>query len=808
MSKRKTFTINDTIDSNLVNELSHRQIRAVRITTAPKIDGALDEEFWNQLPIAERFTELYPDNGAESRQKSEVRLAYDNSALYVGAMLYDNQPDSILTYLSKRDEFSLADMFGIYLDPFNDGLYALGFFVSASGVQIDMKANGDSEDQNWDAVWESEVKITDIGWAVEMKIPYSALRFPVKDQQTWGVNMFRHIQRYRANNSWSYIDRKKSGFLQQNGQLLGIQNIKPPMRLSFTPYFSTSAQHSTENPTKLDYSFKGGMDLKYGINESFTLDMMLIPDFGQVQSDDSQLNLSPFETYYEEKRPFFTEGTEMFQKAGIFYSRRIGGSPIWRDDVEDKLVEGEEIIENPREGRMINATKISGKTTRGLGIGFLNAVIANTYATVKDSITGKERKIKTQPYSNYNLVVFDQSLKNNSYISLINTNVTRPDDNNYMANVTGAEFRLSNAKQTYAISGKGAINQIVQKAEDNSYGHYYSLTVGKTSGKFRTGFTHKVESQYFNPNDFGYLQNPNELTNSVYFQYNIYNPILNGKILRWYNYVNISNSSLYEPRKYNYSMLKANSNLTFKNNLSIGSNINTQPFKQHNYTEARVDNRAFIAPAWINPNAWFSTDYSKKVAVDISAGFWDAFDDPGHGYWYNVSPRLQLSDKFLAVWSFNDDRNYGDLGYVNNNDNEDSIYFGSRNLHTLTNTLNLSYIFSNKSSLTLRARHYWSKVVYKQFFLLKDDGNLKEYNNYTEDEDINYNSFNLDVVYSWNFAPGSELLLVWKGAIDTDNEKVAPTYMKDLKTTFDAERFNNFSIKILYYLDYQYLKRG
>src|SRR4030042_1760614 len=238
----------------------------------------------------------------------------------------------------------------------------ISFMTRKLYIKATKASDGDNEDSNWNAVWESKTRITEKGWVVEMKIPYSALRFPDKEVHTWGLNMFRNIRRYNSNNSWSLVDRNVSGFIHQEGELTGIKNIKPPVRLSLSPYLATYMETRSDK-TKPDFTYKGGLYLKYGLSESFTLDMMLIPDFGQIQSDDKELNLSPYELYYDEKRQFFTEGTELFQRADIFYSRRIGGAPRFSGDAEFSMSAKEVVDYNPVETQLLNATKRSGGTS-------------------------------------------------------------------------------------------------------------------------------------------------------------------------------------------------------------------------------------------------------------------------------------------------------------------------------------------------------------------------------------------------------------------------------------------------------------
>ncbi len=444
---------------SLVAQDSTKTIKVVRTDNPPIIDGKLNDEAWKNVPVAKDFVQFSPNNGAPAWQKSEIKFLYDNTALYIGAMLYDSAPDSILTELSERDNIYNADYMGIYFDPSGTGMNGFGFFVTASGVQYDVKVDHYNEDASWDAVWQSCVSITDSGWIAEIKIPFTALRFPRTDVQNWKINIWRNIMRHRQNTNWVFVDRQKDGILNQSGKMMGVENIKPPLRLSLMPYIS---EYVEKNPDykKWGSTFNGGLDLKYGINESFTLDMTMIPDFGQVQSDDRILNLSPYETYYGEKRPFFTEGTELFNKLGLFYSRRIGGTPYRHDSVVNYLKNGDTIISNPLTTRIINATKISGRTNTGLGIGFFNAITGSTYATIADS-NGVERKFETQPFTNYNLIVLDQELKNNSYINLTNTTPGWKRTVIWQM-LQEANWLLKNKTKTYGIQTRGVYKSKTQ----------------------------------------------------------------------------------------------------------------------------------------------------------------------------------------------------------------------------------------------------------------------------------------------------------------------------------------------------------
>ncbi|MGB1217816.1 MAG: DUF5916 domain-containing protein, partial [Saprospiraceae bacterium] len=385
------------------------------------------------------------------------------------------------------------------IDSYQDGINGVMFSISPAGVQFDVKYSSQGADKNWDAVWKSETKIHEDKWVVEMAIPFSALRIPTGDVQEWSINFARLIRRDRSESWWNPIDPAQNGFFNQFGTLKGLDDIESPVRFQATPYVASVLSFQREpgaSPEKTNgRTFTGGMDLKYGINDAFTLDMTLIPNFGEVQSDDQVLNLSQFEVRFDENRPFFTEGTELFNKGNIFYSRRIGGTPVNFSTAGDNLGANEEVVSNPIETPLVNAFKLSGRTNSGLGIGVFNGVVRKTFATIRDIETGAEREVETNPFTNYNVLVFDQNLKNNSFVTLINANTMRFGDD-YDANVTGVVFRARNKEQSLSVSGSTKLSQLFNKQADGSLdtdlGYAYDLNIGKTGGKLTYGFEYNV----------------------------------------------------------------------------------------------------------------------------------------------------------------------------------------------------------------------------------------------------------------------------------------------------------------------------
>ncbi len=794
-----------------INPVEKRKtLTAVKIKIPPKIDGILNDPAWDQAPVAGDFVQYAPYNGKPASFPTQVRVVYDDKALYVSAFMYDPHPDSIYRELGRRDADRniRADNFSIDLNPFHDGVNGVSFKVSASGVKTDMKRNPGARhgrDLNWDAVWYSAVKIIDNGWVVELKIPYSAIRFPnVKSVATWGINFWREIRRYQEYSSWNLVDREVGNSFNYLGDLTGIRSINPPLRLSVTPYVSGYLEHNSKTDRWTD-TYNGGMDLKYGINESFTLDMTLIPDFGQVQSDDKILNLSPFEVKYNEKRQFFTEGTELFNKGNIFYSRRVGGRPKEYNKLYDELKPGENVISNPEETQLINATKVSGRNKHGLGIGVFNAVTRNMFATVQDDETGEERKIRTQPVTNYNMLVLDQSLKNNSYVSLENTNVYRfaeKDLYNYTANVTATDFLFKDKSNKYSIGGQAALSQKYYDSLDTDLGHRISLRGGKTGGVYRAEYKMNIMSDTYDPNDMGYLRHNNEIAHELTLSYNMFKP--KGILLSSRSELGFEYTGIYQPRAFSEFQINLQTFSQFKNYWYAGGEINYSPWGENDYFEPRVPGRYFHTGQKGSFFAWVMTNRNKPFYLRGRFNTFAEFTGYKKRSWSaGLSPNYRVSQRFqLAL-----DMSYGlknrNIGYIGRNSAGDSIWFGMRDIKTVTNTFTTSYIFTRNIYMSFRLRHYWSQVDYTgDTYYLNPDGTLTEVYD-KNPRDINYNSFNIDMDFVWRFAPGSEMSLVWKNAIYTYSNQLESSYFSNFSKVISSDQVNSISLKILYYLDFQ-----
>jgi hypothetical protein len=788
--------------------LAKKQIRATRIVTPPKIDGNLDEPFWNTLPVASDFVEYAPRNGTKPVFNSEVRFAYDDEALYISAFMFDPAPDSIFRQLGKRDQIEqlTTDYISFDILPYDDDLNMYEFKVSPGNLQNDCKYSAIGQDITWDAVWESAAKITDSGWVAEVKIPFSALRFPKIENQVWGINMWRNNQRRQEYSTWSWVDNKSQEIFRYYGKLVGMSNIKPPLRLSISPYVSGYVEKNPDSKN-WSYFFRGGLDLRLGINESYTLDMMLIPDFGQVQSDDQVLNLSPFEIRYDEKRQFFTEATELFNKCEIFYTRRVGSQPKNYYLPYDSLGQNETVSENPEETRIINATKVSGRNSKGLGIGVFNAMTTNTWAKLEDTVTGTSRKMMTQPYTNYNVLVFDQNLPHNSYVTLINTNYYIP-DNKYVANVTGAETRLCNKKNTLAVFGRFNVSQKFLVENTPDFGYTYFVYISKPSGKFQYRLAREEINKKYDPNDLGFLLYNNEVNNQLRLSYYILEPFW--KLINTQTDLIILYSTLSQPNSFKTWRLSLQHATTFTSYWITTLAAEYQPLGFHDYYEPRVWGKVFKVPMsyWIE---WrLASDARKMFRYHQNVSFGDC---PGLNYLeYNmgVTPRFRFSDRFSMTLDIQYTKAVNNYGWVEtdyNEGNEPVIYFGRRDVTTINNVLTSQFIFSTKTSLSLRVRHYWSQAKYLQYYTLNNDGYLDP-SSYWQNHDINFNAFTVDLQFVWYFAPGSELSIVWKNQINTTGDAIEDNYFSNFSNMIDSPQTNSFSFRVLYYLDYSYIKKA
>ncbi len=792
-----------------------RNLPAVKTTIPIRIDGNLEDAAWQTASLATDFIQNFPKAGAPATLKTEVKVLYDNTAVYIGVMAYDD-PAHIRKQLTARDDEQQSDVdyFSVFFDTYNDNQNGFQFLVTSANVQTDarLSANFDGDfgeygDKTWDAVWESKTKMLGNGWSLEIRIPYFSLRFSKKDVQDWGIQFMRFTRTNNENSFWNFVDPNVNGFVNQFGDYTSLKNIEPPLRLSFSPYLSTGINVSpVAGGKKTEWLKSGGMDLKYGLSESFTLDATIIPDFGQVVSDNVVNNLTPYEIRFDENRPFFTEGTELFNKAGLFYSRRVGELPQRFGFIQNFVQSNPnyEIIENPAVTNLYNAIKFSGRTKNKLGIGFFNAIGQRERAIIRNKTTKLDSIIETEPLANYNIIVVDQALKNRSYITFTNTNVIR-ESTNRDANVSALDFSFFNKENKFNVRGAARYSKIFGAAGYDGFST--SLRVGKVSGKIQYSLQHLIESDKYDPNDIGILPAANEVSYSGQISYNQFTP--KGKFLTYTYSLRTDYKLLYKPFAYNYFQSTATGFWVFKNFWDVSLTLGTIPFGENDYFVLNTPDRYAKRPAYSFAQVEGSTDSRKKLFFSYEV-LGSVFHIPEkHNYYkYELGLRYRFSNKVT-------------MEVTNASEKEtDYIVFAGRELSSepiisfvdftdITSIYQGVYNFTPRMNLTMRVRHNWSKVLYKRFANVDADG--KDIPRaFIPNQDENVNFFNLDAFFTWDFRLGSRVVLGWKNFLGREENvdgSIHRKYFNNLGQTLDLRHGNELTLRFIYFIDYNTLRK-
>ena len=785
------FSVLSFAQEKVQDSITRKKITAVKLEKAPKIDGNLDDDAWKNIPIAKDFIEFRPNNGkAEDADfKSEVKIAYDDTGIYVSAMLYDKEPSKISKELTERDNIGNDDFFVLFINGYNDKQQSLELFVTAAGVQADSKiTNQNGEDFSWNGIWYSGVKILENGWSVEMKIPYFEMRFPKSEKQQWGINFFRQINRLQTAYTWNHVNNQKGSFLLYDGILNGVENIQTPTRLSFLPYFSSYVNYFDGKTTT---NVNGGMDVKYGINEAFTLDTTLIPDFGQTNFDSTVLNLGPFEQQYQEQRSFFTEGTELFSKGNLFYSRRVGGAPSLYPNLSDN----ETVVEMPGKVKLLNATKLSGRTKKGLGIGVFNGITEKI-----NDITGETRKEMVEPSANYNVIVLDQRFRGNSSVSFVNTNTMRSGSARD-ANASAFLYDISNKKNTLNYYGglKGSWNsEMNSKIGINTF-----ASIQKTSGKHRYGTMLDYVDKNYDVDDLGYTGPTNYYAVYNNYSYRFLQP--KGNINNFSVNVNVNYKRRILPDIFYRFNINTNVNVTNKKFQSYGGGFYITPFGENDIYEPRSFGKHLTQPANFNYWLWYQSDSRKKFFYNINVDNTYTSIKDNYAYAFSFYAKYRVSDHFSLILNSSLSNVYNDKGFAGNNSSTGEIFIGKRDVRSIVNSLTSQYTFNNKMMINLAFRHYFSDVAYKSFYTLQDDGGIADNTTYSRN-DTTFNAWNLDLRYSWWFAPGSQLTLMYRNAVDNYLPLSGMNYRDNITKLFNEPTANNISLRITYFLDYNRVK--
>ena len=798
-----------------LQSFSQKEIIANKRVTSISLDGKLDEKQWGDAEWHSGFSQMRPFPGKAPSKETQVSMLYDQEAIYFGIKCFDDS-DSLSKVLSIRDDFNPnLDVFAIFIDTYQDNQNGFMFALTSRGVQLDAKIFNSEFNDLFNLVWRSKTEINNQGWFAEVKIPYSALRFPKSEIQNWNINFGRQISRFREEVTWMPVNPDLENYLLESGSVKGIKDVSPPLRLALIPFVSSYTSFSRDSEVFSTYN--GGMDVKYGVNEAFTLDVTLLPDFGQVIFDQQVLNISPFEIRFNENRQFFTEGTELFNKSGLFYSRRIGvqtPSKVYQSQLNDN----EELTEIPTSVPLINASKISGRLNNGLGIGIFNGVTAEQKAIAFNTYDSSNREIVVSPLSNYNVLVLDQNLKNNGFITFTNTNVSRAGEF-YDANVSGISTKFNSKNNDYFIETQTVVSNIINLNE-NSIGHTWGLEAGKQRGNLTYGIEYYEESDRYNPNDLGFLRANNSRVSEISIGYRNFNP-KNRKLNKYFTSASFTSEWLYAPNLFGGNFWNARATMISNSFNATGLRLSGTLNESNDYFEPRVENigeEKFIRPVWTSLRAWFSSNYQKRFALDFGLGYVFVERNDWWEWNYDFETRFRITNQLFLIHNWEQRFQNNSEGYAVSfgtpEYSHNGIIFGNRDRINTTQTISLDYTLTNRIGLTFRLRNYNAIVNYNSFSELLSSGRLDYLENYSGNDengqsvyDINYNAFTIDMLFRWVFFPGSEVNIVWKNSIFSNNEKVNQNYWNTLFNSLGDGPMNTFSVKLIYWLDAQYLKK-
>ena len=783
-------------------ESAHRVATAIRIKGAPpQLDGVLDDDIWETAPLHEGFRQRDPDEGKPASQRTTFQVVYDDEAIYFAVMCYDKEPDKIVSRLVRRDDYVESDKVQILLDPHYNRQRAFSFTIYPSGSVLDGITTGGGWrgwNNAWDGVWDAKTRIHENGWAVECKIPFYMFRFSPKDKYTWGLQVEREISRRKERAHWRLIKKGDPGWLSHFGDLVGIENIKPSRHLELIPY---TMGRTTLN-SKADLWGGVGGDVQYGITSGITLNATINPDFGQVEADPATLNLSAYEEYFEERRPFFVKGASIFNfgegENQFFYSRRIGRRP-GHFELPDGVMERS----RPEATTILGAAKIVGRTNSKTSFGIMQAVTAPEYAQMKKN--GETHDHLVEPLTNYFVGRVTQDiLEGNSRVGLIGTSVNRRASN--AAYVGGLDWDLKFAKERYQISGMIAASQ-AGELEARQSGYLAHIEFDKQGGWWRLDTDFNVRSPGLDINDIGYTQR--------------------GDMMRWFYDFIVKKEQpfsifrevtfgLYGWREWNYD------------GVSIGrySEIWTDG-KLKNYWEYDLwvgrnlesfnDEDIWRGGTLIkNPAGWWiftqlRTDSRKMVQLELNPIF--AWDDDNKNSEKEVSLRLNIrpaSNIELSIGPMYRYRIY-DAQWVGlvEEDVNGSIHkhyvYGELTSQTLDFTTRANISFTPTLSLQFYVQPFITVGDYTNFKELVEPRSY-QFKPYPLKRNPNFHMRSLrgNTVLRWEFRPGSTLFLVWSQSRAIELEDVGAADLEfrpvhRLRSSFTDPGKDIFLIKCRYW---------
>ncbi len=776
-----------------------KKVTAIRTTTTPRIDGVLNEPEWQSATPASGFTQYLPLEGQPGTQPTEIRILYDEDALYIGATMTDSDPSGIVARLARRDDEVESDWISVRLDSYHDHQTAFEFTVNAAGVKTDILISDDGreEDASWDVVWETEVQRTSTGWTAEIRIPFKVLRFPEKTEQEWGLQFIRYISRLYEIQHWVLIGKSESGFVSKFGHLTGLQNIRRPGQVEVLPYVVGGNRFlpaSPAFPDGNDFTSNAGFDLKIRPTTSLTIDATFNPDFGQVEADPAVLNLSTIETFYPEKRPFFIEGSQIFRLStfggpGLFYSRRVGRA------IDVQAPPGGYVEQEPRTSTILGAAKISGKTEDGLSIGILEAVTAEEEATVVDSLGARSTRT-VEPLTNYTVLRLRKDVLGNSNAGFMMTSVQR--SGRIPALTGGVDWNLKFDQSTYRISGFLVGSRTSAPDGSRLDGSAGSIGFSKDAGVHWQGnigvdFT----SKKYNINDVGFFRRPNDWGGTAQILYR------DDEVTDWKR---IYNLSLFLHKRYNFDDAELFENYNLSGyimlpnfwEISAGGSLDLGDYDDR---ETR-GNGLFSRAASRGVGFAVESDPREHVVGILSLDFGDD-SRKATSLRVGMQAELKLSTAATVTLLLETSRQNHQLAWVTNlmdpmvSPNLMTI-LAERTTSQLDFTTRGSFIFTRDLTLQAYIQLFFAKGRYENFVRMASADRFIPYS--FSWPEFNRLTLNSNVVLRWEYLPGSTLFLVWSQAREGDHGSYRTSLGRDFNNVFSLPAQDVLLLKISYWM--------
>jgi hypothetical protein len=791
---------------------------AVRTPVPPSIDGVLDEPEWKLAKPITDFVQFLPNEGSEPTEKTEIRILYDDRALYFACTMLDSDPSKIVARLARRDDDVESDYIELLLDSYNDNQTDFEFQINASGTRVDLLRydDGRQEDYSWDPVWEVKTRITEAGWVAEVRIPFKMLRYSDRGGTEWGLEIIRRVSRKKEQMHWALIRASDNGWASKFGRLAGFDHLPSSAGVEILPYTAGSGKFmpaSPANPQGREFSANAGFDLKYHPSALFTVDATFNPDFGQVEADPAVLNLTTFQTFYPEKRPFFIEGTQIFHFStfgdnagpGLFYSRRIGRS------INVAPPPGGYVEDQPNFATILGAAKISGKTQGGLSLGVLEAMTRQERATLVDVLGNKSNQV-VEPLSNFSLVRLKQDVFENSNVGMILTNVSR--DGVVPAYTGGIDWNLRFLQSIYRIDGFLALTHtttadpIVQTGGGYNTGPAGKITVNKEGGEhWRWSLGLDFTSKGFNDNDIGFFRRPNDHGSVNTLQYREDAP--SGFYQRW-------NVSAFVHYRSNFDNAELNNSIQLSGDLLLRSYWELQG--QASVDRGKYDDREtrgnglYRKP--MTRNYALSLTSDPRLAVVGGLQLTASNDTRGSNTWSMLtSAEVKPSSNITLQFSLTHAETYRFFAWVANRTTLDdpslppnvtSSIFAQRTVSQWDLTTRGSFVFTQNLTLQYYLQLFFAKGKFEntQRMISNDTFTPYAFSPLTSDNppDFSNLSLNSNVVLRWEYLPGSTLFLVWSQARRGDVGGYQTPFGEDVSNTFSLPADNVLMLKISYWL--------